>query len=191
MHYREDGTQPDSFFSMDEDMRVLRFDSLSKVFSSGLRLGFVTGPVPLVEKVQLDQQASALHACGISQALTSNILDIWGPEGLSQHLDGVRSFYRDRRDICHRLATKYLSDLADWAVPTAGMFIWFTCRGVTDTKKMIETAARDQKVLLVPGQAFRPDGGPSRAVRASFSTASEDQMEEAFKRLRSVILASQ
>jgi kynurenine/2-aminoadipate aminotransferase len=32
-----------SFLSMDVDGRVLRFDSLSKVISSGLRIGWVTG----------------------------------------------------------------------------------------------------------------------------------------------------
>jgi len=120
LHYREGGDQPASFFSMDEDLRVLRFDSLSKVLSSGLRLGFVAGPLELVERMQLDQQVSALHACGVSQALMVSILDSWGVEGFQNHVEGIRQFYKERRDICHRLATKHLSDLAEWTVPSAG-----------------------------------------------------------------------
>ena len=45
-----------SLFSMDTDGRVLRFDSFSKIVSSGLRLGFVTGPKPLVDRIALHGQ---------------------------------------------------------------------------------------------------------------------------------------
>jgi hypothetical protein len=34
-----------------ETGRVVRFDSLSKIVSSGMRLGVLTGPVPVVQKV--------------------------------------------------------------------------------------------------------------------------------------------
>lgn len=36
--------------------RVLRFDSFSKILSSGIRIGFVTGPVPLLDAI--DQHVS-------------------------------------------------------------------------------------------------------------------------------------
>ncbi len=49
-------TPPPSLLSMDTEGRVLRFDSFSKVLSSGLRLGFVTGPPPLVERIGLHMQ---------------------------------------------------------------------------------------------------------------------------------------
>ena len=47
-----------SFLSIDRDARVMRLDSLSKVMSSGIRLGFLTGPKPLVDKVVLHMQVS-------------------------------------------------------------------------------------------------------------------------------------
>lgn len=34
--------------------RVLRFDSLSKVLSAGIRLGFATGPIPLLQAIDMD-----------------------------------------------------------------------------------------------------------------------------------------
>lgn len=45
-----------SYYSMDEDGRVLRFDSFSKILSSGMRLGFVSGPGPLIERIILHSQ---------------------------------------------------------------------------------------------------------------------------------------
>ena len=53
---------------MDVDGRVLRFDSFSKLLSSGLRVGFVTGPPALIERIELHQQASILHSSGPSQS---------------------------------------------------------------------------------------------------------------------------
>jgi len=45
-----------SFLSLDVDGRVVRFDSLSKVMSSGLRLGYVTGPRELLEPIGYHMQ---------------------------------------------------------------------------------------------------------------------------------------
>lgn len=71
--------------------------------------------------MQLDQQVSALHACGISQAITCEILNQWGEEGFNNHVQQVRDFYKNKRDICNNLASKYLKDFVDWTVPTAGL----------------------------------------------------------------------
>lgn len=56
-----------SLLSMDTDGRVLRFDSFSKVVSSGLRIGCVSGPAALVERIVLHGQAVSLHPSGVSQ----------------------------------------------------------------------------------------------------------------------------
>jgi kynurenine/2-aminoadipate aminotransferase len=61
---------PKSFLSMDEDGRVMRFDSFSKVLSSGLRVGYATGPKPLVRSLELFLQATLLHASSLSQVNT-------------------------------------------------------------------------------------------------------------------------
>ena len=49
------------------DGRVLRFDSFSKILSSGLRIGFTTGPKELIRYLELSTQASVLHASSLSQ----------------------------------------------------------------------------------------------------------------------------
>ena len=55
------GKRPSSFLSIDVEGRVLRFDSFSKVLSSGVRLGFVTGPQPLVDRIVLHMQVIRIH----------------------------------------------------------------------------------------------------------------------------------
>jgi kynurenine/2-aminoadipate aminotransferase len=93
---------------MDEDGRVIRFDSFSKIISSGLRLGFVTGPKDIIEKIQLSQQTSVLHVSGISQAILYTLLDSWGKSGFEEHLLLVQQEYTKRRDTLVTFAEKYL-----------------------------------------------------------------------------------
>ena len=83
-----------SFLFIDEDRRVLRFDSFSKVLSSGIRLGFMTGPKPLIDRTLLHVQVSVLHASSLSQVIISEMLDMWGVEGLEKHIAEVEEFYR-------------------------------------------------------------------------------------------------
>lgn len=56
-----------SYLSLDTDGRVIRLDTFSKILAPGLRLGWVTGP-PLL----LDKMAQALHA------------SLNGPSGITQ-----------------------------------------------------------------------------------------------------------
>jgi kynurenine/2-aminoadipate aminotransferase len=87
----------ESFFSMDTEQRVLRFDSLSKTLSSGLRIGWATGPNALIRQLELHQQATSLHNSGISQALTLKLLTHLGPAGLDEQFRQVR---RSRSFCC-------------------------------------------------------------------------------------------
>ena len=76
-YYLQFNKRVPSLFSMDVDARVLRFDSFSKVLSSGLRLGFATGPTVLIEKLCMDTQATCLHPSGLSQAVALKLLQHW------------------------------------------------------------------------------------------------------------------
>lgn len=183
-----------SLLSMDVDGRVLRFDSFSKLLASGIRLGWATGPAPLVERLQLHTQASNLHTCGMSQALVAAIFDAWAARhggdavaGFAAHMRGVADFYRQRRDVFVTSAERHLSGLAEWSVPSAGMFVWLKLLGVDDAHALITEHAVAAKVLFVPGSSFMPCGSPSSHVRAAYSTATPEQIDEALSRLAALL----
>ncbi|XP_042889011.1 kynurenine/alpha-aminoadipate aminotransferase, mitochondrial-like [Penaeus japonicus] len=75
-----------SFLRLDTEGRVLRFDSFSKIVSAGLRVGFVTGPAPLIERMNWHMQASVLCPPGISQVMVSELLRKWGDDGFKKHV---------------------------------------------------------------------------------------------------------
>ena len=179
---------------MDVDGRVLRFDSFSKLLSSGLRLGWATGPKPLIERLQLHTQASNLHSCGLSQGIVSALFDEWAlrhggdaVRGFEARMEEVAAFYRARCDVFIAAAEKHLTGYAEWTVPSAGMFVWLRLLGVDDSHKLIAEHAVSAKVLLVPGTSFMPDASPSCHVRAAFSTASHEEIDEALKRLAALL----
>lgn len=52
---------------MDSENRVVRLDSFSKIVSAGLRLGFVTGPTKILDKMVLYIESSSIHPSNVSQ----------------------------------------------------------------------------------------------------------------------------
>jgi DNA-binding transcriptional MocR family regulator len=74
----------------------------------------------------------------------------------------------------------------------------FKLNGISDSRELIQRDAVHKKVILVPGNAFDPTNkngqdvpNPNPYVRASFSTASFEDGEEAFKRFGELIKEAQ
>jgi len=189
---REEGEdRVSSFLSIDEDHRVLRFDSFSKVLSSGIRLGFMTGPKPLIDKILLHVQVSVLHASSLSQVIISEMLSRWDIEGLERHIQEVEDFYRARRDAMHAAASRHLTGLCEWSLPRGGMFLWIKVDGVTDTWDMVMERGAAKNIMLVPGKLFAPSEdvmqNESPYMRASYSIADVAKFDLAFERLAELI----
>ncbi|KAJ3129428.1 hypothetical protein HK100_008648 [Physocladia obscura] len=180
-----------SYFSMDLDQRVLRFDSFSKILSAGVRVGWVTGPKLLVERIALHSQSSILHASGVSQLLVWKVLQHWGLDGFRAHTQDVSAFYEEKGIAFLRSAEHHLKGLAEWVQPNAGMFVWIKLLGIDDSASLIKQKAVEKKVLLVPGFEFFPNPKTTPYVRASFSTATAEEIDIALARLAEIIREEQ
>ncbi|GAA6055551.1 hypothetical protein JCM3770_006782 [Rhodotorula araucariae] len=176
-----------------ETGRVVRFDSFSKILSSGMRLGFVTGPKELLEVIDLHTANTNLQPSSTTQAMVLVLLNKWGLDGFLAHTRRVAAFYKDKRDMFEQVAHKYLDGLATWVSPEAGMFLYLDLELTTDgtpgdSSELISTTAVQKGVLCVPGAGFLPNGGVTSYVRVSFSLATKADAELAFERLRECIL---
>ncbi|XP_076463202.1 kynurenine/alpha-aminoadipate aminotransferase, mitochondrial-like [Babylonia areolata] len=177
-----------SFLSMDEDGRVVRFDSFSKVLSGGARVGVMTGPKAVVERVSLHMQVSVMHSSGLAQACLLAVLESMGLEGFRRHALAVADFYQKQRDACIAAAEKHLTGLAEWSVPSGGMFLWIRLLNIPDSYSLIMEKAMAAEVLFVPGQVFQADESvPSPYIRASYSLVSPENMEKGFERLAKLL----
>eukprot|EP01083_Nonionella_stella_P025961 71486_1 len=178
-----------SFQSMDVEKRVIRSDSFSKILSSGLRLGYVTGPAAIVRNIELSLQSTCLHTCALSQMTLYKLLTYWEQSVLEKHLNNVCNFYYQRRNMFQNVLEKYLQNKCEWNVPKGGMFYWINVLKTNDTQILIKEKAKDAKVLLLPGNVFYVDQRSQQCsyVRASFSVATQNEMELAMKRFAKII----
>lgn len=182
---------------------VLRFDSFSKVLSAGIRIGFLSGPNTILDAIDLDTSSANLQPNGAAQAMVLALLERWGVDGFLRHCDTVAEFYQNRRNNFEQKAQKVLGTnngkqkaVAEWITPVAGMFLWFklklppTEKGAEegDSFSLIGEKALKNLVLAVPGVAFMPDSKTTCYVRTSFSLIPEEDVEEAFQRLRKTVI---
>jgi tryptophan aminotransferase len=192
--YYSDAPRPPSYFSLEKELpevgRVLRFDSVSKIVSAGLRFGFVSGPTPLVAAIDLYTAVANLQTSSFTQIVVYRLFDSWGYEGFRVHCETVSAFYRAKRDIFEKAMKKHLSGLAEWSTPDSGLFFWFKLilPGEGDSQSIIKTKAYEHGVLALPGTVFLPSGKKTAYVRAAFSLLSEEDVEEALRRLRQVLI---
>lgn len=89
----------------------------------------------------------------------------------------------------------HLDGLVEWETPQSGLFFWFKLvldpenpEYEGDSDDIIRNKALENGVLALPGTVFLPNGRKTAYVRAAFSLLPEDQVDEALKRLRTVIL---
>ncbi|KAJ7106425.1 pyridoxal phosphate-dependent transferase [Mycena crocata] len=198
LYYGPAGQQARSYFALEPEVngevgRVVRFDSFSKVLSSGMRLGYMSASPLLCHAVNMITSNTNLQPATLTQIMAYTLLSRWGPDGFLAHCAGVAAYYRARRDVFEAVARKHLAGLAEWTTPVAGMFLYIkvlvhTDGRDTDTWELVTGRAVAKGVLGVPGQAFMPLGGPSPFLRVSFSLIEEDRADEACRRLREVIL---
>lgn len=87
-----------SYLRIDWQGRVIRLDSFSKTIAPGVRLGWFTCNPTFAEMLLRQGQTSTQAPCGLSQALVTQLLITWKPDGYIRWLRGLGQQYTDRRD---------------------------------------------------------------------------------------------
>ncbi|KAL2378582.1 hypothetical protein RJZ90_005917 [Blastomyces dermatitidis] len=193
-----------------ETGRVIRFDSLSKIVSSGMRLGFLTGPLPAVQKViKITENIKyaenhvfsdrftafvltfpvSLQPASTTQFLALALFRHWGYPGFLKHCAKAANTYRQKRDAFAAAAERHLKEKATWDIPTAGMFFWLTLRlpPCMDSFDLLSTKGLENGVLAIPGVAFMPNIRKTCHLRASYSLITEVEMDEACRRIAKLV----
>ena len=191
-----------SMLSIDEDGRVMRLDSFSKVIAPGFRAGWITASAQIVERFIRHSEVSTQNASGISQILLFKLLEeTWGHAGYLDWLIWLRLEYTKRRDNLVHACQKFLpKEVASWEPPAAGMFQWIKVDwrkhplyndkgsdgpGILEVEDQIWHAGVEKGVLTAKGSWFRAeaDAGTEMFLRTTFAAALAEDVTEAVKRL--------
>jgi aminotransferase len=162
--------------------RTISIYSFSKEYAmTGWRIGYLTGPAPMLEVMAPVQEAMA--SCVNSATQRAALAAIRGPQDC---VETMRQAYQRRRD----LVVERLSRVPGVRCPRPdGAFYAFPdVRQVThDTTGLGERLLFDHRVVVSPGEAFGPRSGGF--LRLSYACSDED-LAEGLTRLETGLTAA-
>lgn len=162
--------------------RVIYCGSFSKIFTPGLRIGWVCAAREVIEALVLIKQASDMNTPLINQ---------WVMLHLAKHVFDAQvaktcESYRVKRDLMLSRMEDALPDGSTWTQPHGGMFIWACLPKEYDSAELLADAVANHGVSYVPGHAFYFDGFERNTLRLSYTQPSCEEIEEGMLRLRAV-----
>jgi 2-aminoadipate transaminase len=166
--------------------RVVTLGTTSKVLCPGLRVGWAAGPPDLAQTLVLLKQAVDLQTATLTQRIAHQVLA--RPGFLPTRLVQLRATYEGRCTALLGALDRHLDGQLACDRPDGGMFVWGRLPGI-DTGALLERAV-EAGMAFVPGTAFAVDGRPTDALRLSFATQSEPELDEAVARLARALSAS-
>src|SRR4030042_4273513 len=142
---RVEGAACPTLRSLDEG-RVIYLGTLSKIFSAGMRIGWIVAPHPILNKLLLAKQSADL----CTSSFTQRVAHIYfSEEDWRGEIKRLIDIYRERRDAMMSALDGHLSGLAGWTYPRGGLFIWVTLPEFVKASEMLASAI-DKQCAYVP-----------------------------------------
>jgi aminotransferase len=161
--------------------RTVSIYSFSKEYAmTGWRIGYLTGPAPLLEVMAPVQEAMA--SCVNSATQRAALAAIRGPQDC---VESMRRAYQRRRDLVVERLGRIPS--VRCPVPDGAFYAFPDVRAIThDTQSLAERLLFDHRVVVSPGEAFGPRSGGF--LRLSYA-ASDTDLTEGLARLETGLTA--
>ena len=169
-----EGDPPPPIAAFAPKANILTIGSLSKVFWTGLRAGFIRGPEAWIVRLGRFKALSDLGGPLVSQAIAALLLD--------QAQSAAKARRREvsaKLDLLTKLLAKQLPAWT-WKKPEGGLLLWARMPA-GDAEELAPIAAR-HGVTLVPGSANSPDHRFADHIRLPI-VADAATMQEGIARL--------
>ena len=176
------GSSPRPFKKYLPDQTILT-GSFSKIFSPGMRLGWVCAPPAIMDQLVVAKQASDLHSNYLSQRIASRYLT---DNDIDAHIRKIRVAYQEQRNCMIAAMQNEMPEGVTWTNPEGGMFVWVTLPAGCSSMEIFSAALKEQ-VAVLPGIPFYVDGGGTDTLRLNFSNARAERIAEGIQRLGQVI----
>jgi DNA-binding transcriptional MocR family regulator len=181
MDLHHDGKVVRPLFALDD--AVVHLFSFSKSLFPGVRVGSITARGPALEGLLALKRATDLSDSMPIQAALAKMLDAGDYD---RHLARLRPTLRARREALLGALAREMPAGTTWTKPEGGYQVWVELGFPVDTRDLLADATR-AGVLFAPGSQFRPDGGPSRAMRLTVAQTGVEQIERGVAALAKVI----
>jgi GntR family transcriptional regulator/MocR family aminotransferase len=165
--------------AFDGEGRVVYVGSLSKLLSPSLRIGYVSAPKALTQRIAaevmlVDRQGDPAMEVAIAEFIEAG--------ELHRHTRKMMQLYAERRTRFAALLAEHFGDDIALSVPHGGLAFWVRFKGV-DLDRMLERA-HERRVHFQSPHAFASNGAMVDALRLGFASLDVDELKTATKRLR-------
>lgn len=172
LRYR--GEPEPSLKQLDRAGRTVLLRSFSKIAFPGLRVGWVIGPRPLIQRLTEAKQLTDLHTDQFSQAV---LLHFAQSGHLATHQRNMLVTGRTRLDATLAAARRFFPPSTRWSEPEGGMNLWVQLPALLDAAELL-TRAQAEGVAFAPGKYFAVSGSHTNALRLSFAGLAEAQITQ-------------
>ncbi|WP_207476778.1 aminotransferase-like domain-containing protein [Arenibaculum pallidiluteum] len=162
---------------------VIHAGTFSKTVVPALRVGWLAGPAPVIQKLVLVKQAADLHVGTLNQMVMHAVVE----EIYDSHVAVLRGAYHRRRDAMLAALQETMPEGVTWTRPAGGMFVWLNLPAGIDGARMLERSVAEERVAFVPGAAFFPDRSGKATCRLSFTTNRPERIREGVGRLAALM----
>lgn len=178
--YHYDGRPVLPMASADRAGVVVYVGTLAKIIAPGVRLGFVTGPRPLLESVAahrhaVDRQGDHSLECAVAELLEHG--------DVQRHARKARRIYQMRRDSAAGSLRAEFGDAVSFNVPPGGIAIWTEVAAGIDVDRWAERATQ-RGVIVQTARSYSFDGVPRPFFRLGFAALTEEEMRNALRQLQ-------
>lgn len=179
-----DGSAKAALHSLDPD-NVFYLGSFSKIFSPGLRIGWVLAPTEVRKRLQVAAEATTICPSVLSQMLVESYISGFDWRA---HVRDACTTYALRCAAVMDALQVHMPEGSSWTRPTGGFFTWITLPAGRSVDALLQPAI-DGGVVFVPGSAFFAETAGANQLRVAFSFETEEALVEGIRRLGAAVAA--
>lgn len=171
--------------SFDKTGHTVLANSFSKIFSPGIRLGYVYADSDIIEKLIDVKTATNSHTSALVQILCA---EFFYRGYYKKHLKKICAIHRERRDVMMHCINQYFPKETKTVFPDGGLFMWVELGGDIDTTELLKEA-QEHKVAFIGGEGFFTEGGGKgrNCMRISFGNLPPEKIRIGMERLGNLI----
>ncbi|WP_042351489.1 PLP-dependent aminotransferase family protein [Bacillus massiliigorillae] len=161
--------------SLDLNGNVLYISSLSKIVASGLRIGWIIGPKPVIERLSDAKQQIDFGHASYNQWIANDFLE---SEEFHAHIKNLVEKLKIRRNQIVTSLQCYLKNQVDFFIPEGGIHIWCKIKRDFNEMELLEESIK-RGVIYAPGNTM---GSQKGFVRFTFARENEGTIHEGIRR---------
>lgn len=167
----------------DTEGRVIYLSTFSKIFTPGLRLGWICAHPFFIDKYVAFKQTADLHTDSFAQRITAKYMELYDIE---EHIHKIKAVYKERCTAMLSCIEEFFPNNISYSKPEGGLFIWVELPEGIDSAHIF-TECLKNNVACVPGTPFFPNGTQTNTLRLNYSNMPKEKIIEGMKRMGEVL----